>query len=47
MPAAFAAWLVLPDCLRHPAIDLHNVSNLILLPGVVIHVRRHLRWLLR
>lgn len=47
VPASFAAWLVLPDCLHHPAIDLHTVSSLILLPAVVIHVRRHLRWLLR
>ena len=47
MSAAFAAWLLLPDVLHHPAIDLHNVSNLILLPAVVIHVRRHLRRLLR
>jgi hypothetical protein len=46
-PAAFAAWLVLPGLLHHPAIDLHNISALILLPAVVTHVRRHLRWLLR
>ncbi len=46
-PAAFAAWLVMPDSLHHAAIDVHNVSNLILLPGVVVHLRRHLRWLLR
>jgi len=33
--AAFAAWLVLPGLLHHPAIDLHNISGIILLPAVV------------
>lgn len=45
--AAFAAWLLLPDFLHHPAIDLHNMANLVLLPGLVMHVRRHIRWLFR
>jgi hypothetical protein len=45
--AAFGAWLVLPRSLHHPAIDLHNVAALILLAAVVVHVRRHFRWLLR
>lgn len=45
--ASFAAWLLLPGYLHHPAIDLHTASSLLLLPAVVIHVRRYLRWLLR
>jgi hypothetical protein len=31
---------------RHICIDIHNVSGLVLLPAVIIHVRRHLGWLL-
>jgi hypothetical protein len=46
-PAAFGAWLVLPRLLHHPAIDLHNIFAVILLPAVAVHVRRHVRWLLR
>ena len=32
---------------RHIGIDIHNVSGLVLLPAVIIHLRRHLGWLLR
>lgn len=30
---------------RHVWIDLHNFSGLILLPAVILHVRRHVRWM--
>ena len=32
---------------RHICIDIHNLSGLALLPAVIIHLRRHLGWLLR
>jgi len=45
--AAFAAWLLLPAPLRHPAIDLHHLSALALLPALGIHLRRRIRCLFR
>jgi hypothetical protein len=33
--------------MRHMFIDLHNFAGLALLPAVVIHTCRHLRWILR
>ncbi|MEN6607211.1 MAG: DUF4405 domain-containing protein [Bryobacteraceae bacterium] len=32
--------------IRHRWIDIHNLSGLVLLPAVVVHIRRHLRWML-
>ncbi len=32
---------------RHMWIDLHNRSALVMLPAAVIHVRKHIGWLLR
>jgi hypothetical protein len=31
---------------RHVWIDLHNLSGFIALPAAIVHVRRHLRWML-
>ncbi len=45
--AAFAAWFIVPRVLHHPVVDVHNVLGAVVLPALIVHVRRYLRWLFR